>query len=208
MTQDDVLFGYRLQLFDLAGRTSVANACRVFGVHRSTYYRWKAAVERSGLELLRPRERRRPAMPNQLPRIVEERIVAFRAWAPRARAEARRGAARAAGMGWACRVAERRLEGALPPRAQHARQAARARRGLQGALRAAGRHSARASRRDDQAGRAGWDRLLLRRPPARHRRRRLATDRDRHLLVFCLGRARALQVGRAEPAPDIALRAQ
>jgi transposase InsO family protein len=77
MTQDDVLFGYRLQLFDLAGRTSVANACRVFGVHRSTYYRWKALVERSGLEMLRPRERRRPAMPNQLPQIVEERIVAF-----------------------------------------------------------------------------------------------------------------------------------
>ena len=77
MTQDDVLFGYRLQLFDLAGRTSVANACRVFGVHRSTYYRWKTLVERSGLEMLRPRERRRPAMPNQLPRIVEERIVAF-----------------------------------------------------------------------------------------------------------------------------------
>ncbi len=37
MTEDDVLFGYRLQLFDLVGRTSVANACRVFAVHRSTY---------------------------------------------------------------------------------------------------------------------------------------------------------------------------
>jgi transposase InsO family protein len=77
MTQDDVLFGYRLQLFDLAARTTVSNACRVFGVHRSTYYRWKAQVDRSGLEMLRPRERRRPAMPNQLPRVVEERIVAF-----------------------------------------------------------------------------------------------------------------------------------
>jgi transposase InsO family protein len=77
MTQDDVLFGYRLQLFDLAGRTSVSHACRTFGVHRSTYYRWKAQVERSGLEMLRPRERRRPLMPNQLPAIVEERIVAF-----------------------------------------------------------------------------------------------------------------------------------
>ena len=77
MTQDDVLFGYRLQLFDLAARTTVANACRTFGVHRSTYYRWKAQVDRQGLEMLRPRERRRPQMPNQLPQIVEERIVAF-----------------------------------------------------------------------------------------------------------------------------------
>jgi transposase InsO family protein len=77
MTQDDVLFGYRLQLFDLAARTTVANACRVFGVHRSTYYRWKSMVERSGLEMLRPRERRRPQMPNQLSALVEQRIVAF-----------------------------------------------------------------------------------------------------------------------------------
>jgi transposase InsO family protein len=77
MTQDDVLFGYRLQLFDLAARTTVAQACRTFGVHRSTYYRWKAQVDRQGLEMLRPRERRRPVMPNQLPRVLEERIVAF-----------------------------------------------------------------------------------------------------------------------------------
>ena len=77
MTEDDVLFGYRLQLFDLAGRTTVAQACRTFGVHRSTYYRWKDQVERSGLEMLRPRELRAPRMPNQFPAVVEERIVAF-----------------------------------------------------------------------------------------------------------------------------------
>ena len=77
MSHDDVLFGYRLQLFDLAGRTSVSHACRTFGVHRSTYYRWKAQVERHGLEVLRPRERRLPKMPNQQPAMVEERIVSF-----------------------------------------------------------------------------------------------------------------------------------
>jgi transposase InsO family protein len=77
MTESDVLFGYRLQLFALAARTTVAHACRTFGVHRSTYYRWKAQVDRQGLEMLRPRERRRPQMPNQLPVLVEQRIVAF-----------------------------------------------------------------------------------------------------------------------------------
>jgi hypothetical protein len=46
MSQDDVLFGYRLQLFDLAGRVGVTAACRVFGVHRSTYYVWRRRVER------------------------------------------------------------------------------------------------------------------------------------------------------------------
>jgi transposase len=77
MTNDDVLFGFRLRVFDLAARTSVVNACRVFGVHRSTFYAWKRQVDRHGLEMLRPRERRRPAMPNQTPRMVEERILAF-----------------------------------------------------------------------------------------------------------------------------------
>src|SRR3954447_9065081 len=77
MTQDDVLFGFRLQLFALAARTSVSHACRTFGVHRSTYYRWKRQVDRHGLEMLRPRERRRPQMPNALPRMIEERILSF-----------------------------------------------------------------------------------------------------------------------------------
>lgn len=77
MTKDDVLFGYRLQLFAEAQRTSVSQACRTFGVHRSTYYAWKRQVDRHGLEMLRPRERRRPQMPNQLPKMVEERIVSF-----------------------------------------------------------------------------------------------------------------------------------
>jgi transposase len=77
MTKDDVLFGYRQALFAEAARTSVAAACRRFGVHRSTYYAWKRQVDRHGLEMLRPRERRSPRMPNQLSKMVEERIVAF-----------------------------------------------------------------------------------------------------------------------------------
>ena len=72
-----MLFGYRQQLFAEAARTSVSEACRRFGVHRSTYYVWRRQVERHGLEALRPRERRRPKMPNQLPKMVEERIVSF-----------------------------------------------------------------------------------------------------------------------------------
>jgi transposase InsO family protein len=77
MTESDVLFGFRLQLFALAAERGVSEACRVMGVHRSTYYRWKRQVDRSGLEMLRPRERRRPRMPTQLSVMVEQRIVAF-----------------------------------------------------------------------------------------------------------------------------------
>jgi transposase InsO family protein len=77
VSDDDVLYGYRLRLFALAGEVGVRAACRTMGVHHSTYYRWKRQVERAGLEMLRPRERRRPQMPNQLSPLVEQRIVAF-----------------------------------------------------------------------------------------------------------------------------------
>jgi transposase len=77
MTKDDVLFGYRQQLFAEAAGTSVSAACWTFGVHPSTYYHWKRQVDRHGLEMLRSRERRRPQMPNALPKMIEERIVSF-----------------------------------------------------------------------------------------------------------------------------------
>jgi transposase InsO family protein len=78
VVNDDVLFGFRLRLFSLARELgNVRAACRIFGVHPSTYYRWRGPVLRSGLEMLRPRERRPPRMPNQLSQITEQRIVAF-----------------------------------------------------------------------------------------------------------------------------------
>jgi transposase InsO family protein len=77
MSHDDVLFGYRLRLFTLAEEIGVRPACRAMGVHHSTFYRWKAKVERWGLEALRIRERRRPRMPNQIGPHLEGRIIAF-----------------------------------------------------------------------------------------------------------------------------------
>lgn len=78
MVNDDVLFRFRLRLFALAQELgNVRAACRIFGVHPSTYYRWREPVLRSGLEMLRPRERRPPRMPNQIPQLVEQRILAF-----------------------------------------------------------------------------------------------------------------------------------
>lgn len=78
MSEDDVLFGFRLRLFTLAEELgNVSAACRAMGVDRSTYYRWKRNLDRWGLEALRVRERRRPRMPNQLGPHLEQRIVAF-----------------------------------------------------------------------------------------------------------------------------------
>lgn len=77
MSDDDVLFGFRLRLFSLAGEIGVRPACRAMGVHHSTYYRWKRKVDRWGLEALRVRERRKPRMPNELGPHLEQRILAF-----------------------------------------------------------------------------------------------------------------------------------
>ena len=78
MTNDDVLFSYRLRVLASARELgSVALACRLHGIHRSTFYCWQQQAERFGLEILRPRERRRPQMPNAIPVLIEQRIVAF-----------------------------------------------------------------------------------------------------------------------------------
>ena len=78
VVNDDVLYRFRLRLFSLAAELgNVRAACRTMGVHPSTYYRWRGPVLRSGLEMLRPRERRPPRMPNQTSVLVEQRVIAF-----------------------------------------------------------------------------------------------------------------------------------
>ena len=56
---------------------NVRAACRIMGIHHSTFYRWKHQLERHGLEILRPRERRTPRMPNATSPFVEHRVLAF-----------------------------------------------------------------------------------------------------------------------------------
>ncbi|MDX1396232.1 MAG: DDE-type integrase/transposase/recombinase [Gemmatimonadota bacterium] len=78
MTQGDVLYRYRLRTMALAEELgNVRAACRVMGIHASTYYRWKRDLDRYGREMLRPRERRRPRMPNALSPLEEQRVLAF-----------------------------------------------------------------------------------------------------------------------------------
>lgn len=77
MTNDDLIYRSRLRLFARAGQIGVRAACRELGFHHSTYYRWRPLVLRHGLEILRPRERRAPRMPNQLPPFLEQKVIAF-----------------------------------------------------------------------------------------------------------------------------------
>ena len=78
MTPEDSIYRVRLRTLALAEELgNVRAACRVMGIHHSTFYRWKRQAERYGLELLRPRERRRPQMANATSPVVEQRVVAF-----------------------------------------------------------------------------------------------------------------------------------
>ena len=78
MTQDDLLYRFRLRVFAMAAELgNVRAACRAMGIHPSTYYRWKHQLERHGPEILRPRERRPPRMANATSVLVEQRVVAF-----------------------------------------------------------------------------------------------------------------------------------
>jgi Helix-turn-helix domain len=78
VTQDDLLYRFRLRVFAIAGELGkVRAACRAMGIHPSTYYRWKRQLDRHGPEILRPRERRPPRMANQTSVLVEQRVVAF-----------------------------------------------------------------------------------------------------------------------------------
>ena len=78
MSPDDALYRFRLRVFALAEELgNVRAACRAMGIHHSTCYRWRRDILRFGLEVLRPRERRRRRMPNATSPLVEQRVVAF-----------------------------------------------------------------------------------------------------------------------------------
>jgi hypothetical protein len=78
VTQDDLLYRFRLRVFAMAAELgTVRAACRTMGIHPSTYYRWKGQLDRHGPEILRPRERRPPRMANATSPLIEQRVVAF-----------------------------------------------------------------------------------------------------------------------------------
>ena len=67
MTHEDIVYNRRVRVIEYAARiNNVAEACRVFGVSRKTYYEWIAKAEQYGLSALLPKERRRPHQPNAM----------------------------------------------------------------------------------------------------------------------------------------------
>lgn len=78
LNNDDPLYLMRLQAMSAADQLgSVALACRVLDIPRSTFYRWRKQWLQYGREILRPRERRAPRMPNATPLFVEQEVITF-----------------------------------------------------------------------------------------------------------------------------------
>lgn len=78
MLNDDPVYVMRLQAMSAAQQLgSVKLACQVLDIPRSTFYRWRKQWIRYGPEILRPRERRPPRMPNATLPYVEQQVVAF-----------------------------------------------------------------------------------------------------------------------------------
>ncbi len=69
---------YKLGLLNLADELSnVSRACLVMGMSRDTFYRYKKAVEKGGIEALVEKNRRKPNIQNRVDIRVEEAIIKF-----------------------------------------------------------------------------------------------------------------------------------
>jgi transposase len=76
VTPAEIIYHRRVQVLDRAGKTSVAEACRTFGISRTTYYRWAGRAQRYGLAALLPKGRRPPVMPTATPPDQVEAVLA------------------------------------------------------------------------------------------------------------------------------------
>lgn len=76
-TSAEIIYHRRVRLLDLAEELdNISEACRQIGVSRTRYYEWKTVAELYGIEALWPKDRRRPAQPNETPTHVVADLMA------------------------------------------------------------------------------------------------------------------------------------
>ena len=69
---------HKVGLLNLAEELgNVSQACRVMGLSRDTFYRYKAAVDQGGVEALISKDRRRPNLKNRVDEHTELAVVAY-----------------------------------------------------------------------------------------------------------------------------------
>ncbi len=69
---------HKLGLLNLAEElTNVSKACKIMGLSRDTFYRYKAAVEEGGIEALVDKNKRQPNIKNRVDENTEQAVVAY-----------------------------------------------------------------------------------------------------------------------------------
>lgn len=69
---------HKIGLLNLAEELdNVSKACRIMGVSRDTFYRYKEAVESDGVEALIEASRRKPNPKNRIDATVEQSIIDY-----------------------------------------------------------------------------------------------------------------------------------
>ncbi len=69
---------HKVGLLNLAEELSnVSKACKIMGLSRDTFYRYKAAVDEGGVDALIDQNRRKPNVKNRVDELTEEAVVAY-----------------------------------------------------------------------------------------------------------------------------------
>lgn len=69
---------HKIGLLNLAEELSnVSRACKIMGLSRDTFYRYKAAVEDGGVDALIDKNRRKPNIKNRVDELTEDAVVAY-----------------------------------------------------------------------------------------------------------------------------------
>src|SRR6187549_3358883 len=80
---DQSIIKHKMGLLNLAEELgNVSRACRVMGVSRDTFYRYKEARDEGGVEALFEKTRKKPNIPNRTDPAIEAAIVAYAIEAP------------------------------------------------------------------------------------------------------------------------------
>ena len=75
---NEKIIKHKVGLLNLAEELgNVSKACKVMGLSRDTFYRYKSAVEDGGVEALFDRTRRKPNLKNRVDEVIEDAVVAY-----------------------------------------------------------------------------------------------------------------------------------
>ncbi len=77
LNSNERIVKHKIGLLNLAEELSnVSKACKIMGLSRDTFYRYKAAVDNGGLEALVDKNRRKPNLKNRVDEATESAVVA------------------------------------------------------------------------------------------------------------------------------------